>query len=114
MRVCTIFIGPDFYTGRFCLLLFKLDNVKQTKLFIGGSPLGNFKGRYAGRIGRQDWKSLNFSCDKKKRKRLKNEKTIKCNTSLNDTGFYKHSVRRDYFILMFFCFLLFGLYHTNL
>jgi hypothetical protein len=24
------FIGPDFYTGRFCLLLFKLDNVKQT------------------------------------------------------------------------------------
>jgi hypothetical protein len=31
MRVCTIFIGPDFYTGRFCLLLFKIDNVKQKK-----------------------------------------------------------------------------------
>jgi hypothetical protein len=24
----------------------------------GNCPLGNFKGKYAGRVGRQDWKSL--------------------------------------------------------
>jgi hypothetical protein len=35
-------------------------------VFSGEIPLGNFKGRYAGRIGRQNWKSLNFSRDKKK------------------------------------------------
>jgi hypothetical protein len=29
-------------------------------IFRGNCPCGNFKGRYAGRIGRQDWKSLNF------------------------------------------------------
>ena len=32
------FIGPDFYTGRFCLLLLKLDNVKQKKLNLLGAP----------------------------------------------------------------------------
>jgi hypothetical protein len=29
-------------------------------IFRGNCPFGNFKGRYAGRIGRQDWKSLIF------------------------------------------------------
>jgi hypothetical protein len=29
-------------------------------IFRGNCPLGNFKGRYAGRIGKQDWKSLDF------------------------------------------------------
>jgi hypothetical protein len=29
-------------------------------IFRGNCPLGNFKGRYAGRIGRQNWKSLFF------------------------------------------------------
>jgi hypothetical protein len=29
-------------------------------IFRGNCPLGNFKGRYAGRIGRQDWESLDF------------------------------------------------------
>jgi hypothetical protein len=30
------------------------------RIFRGNCPFGNFKGRYAGRIGRQDWKSLIF------------------------------------------------------
>jgi uncharacterized Zn-finger protein len=30
-------------------------------VFRGNCPLGNFKGRYAGRIGRHNWKSLNLS-----------------------------------------------------
>jgi hypothetical protein len=29
-------------------------------IFRGNCPLGNFKGRYAGRIGKQDWKSLDL------------------------------------------------------
>ena len=29
-------------------------------IFRGNCPLGSFKGEYAGRIGRQKWKSLNF------------------------------------------------------
>jgi hypothetical protein len=32
-------------------------------IFRGNCPCGNFKGRYAGRIGRQDWKSFNFVPD---------------------------------------------------
>jgi hypothetical protein len=37
-------IGPDFYTGGFCLLLFKLDNVKQTnkQKIIGGTGLTTY------------------------------------------------------------------------
>ena len=29
-------------------------------IFRGNCPFGSFKGRYAGRIGRQNWKSFNF------------------------------------------------------
>jgi hypothetical protein len=29
-------------------------------IFRGNCPLGDFKGRYAGRISRQNWKSLIF------------------------------------------------------
>jgi hypothetical protein len=36
-------------------------NAQGPDIFRGNCPLGDFKGRYAGRISRQNWKSLIFS-----------------------------------------------------
>jgi hypothetical protein len=49
-----------FFRGQFFFFGFSFAWLIGPGIFRGNCPLGNFRGRYAGRIGRQNWKSLNL------------------------------------------------------